>query len=269
MKIVTLIENTCGNNNCIAEHGLSLYVETKKHKLLMDAGQTDAVLKNATVLGIDLESVDTIVLSHGNYDHSGGIMPISRINVTADIYMQKTASEPHYNGEKYIGIDKNILTLPNVKLVEDIFKIDDELFLFSNISGRRCYPQGNKKLSCMKNGILVQDNFSHEQCLVISQNNKKWLLSGCAHNGVLNILDRYRELFGSEPDYMVSGFHMMKADGYDENDRKIIEGTAEELAKLPTLFFTGHCTHHQPYEMMKPILGDKITEICTGFIIEI
>ena len=87
MKIVTLVENTCGYEGCIAEHGLSLYIETEKHKLLLDTGQTDAVVKNAEVLGVDLSLVDTVILSHGHYDHSGGILPFSQINHTAQIIM--------------------------------------------------------------------------------------------------------------------------------------------------------------------------------------
>ena len=71
MKIITLVENTVENEKCIAEHGLSIYIETEKHILLLDTGQTDAVVKNAEVLNIDLSAVDTVILSHGHYDHSG------------------------------------------------------------------------------------------------------------------------------------------------------------------------------------------------------
>jgi len=143
MRIVTLVENSCGNENCIAEHGLSIYAETEKHKLLLDIGQTDAVVKNAKILGIDLSAVDTVIISHGHYDHSGGILPFSNLNHSAQIIMQRSAAEPHYNGERYIGIDTDILKLPNVRLIDCDLKIDDELFLFSGITGRRCYPQGN------------------------------------------------------------------------------------------------------------------------------
>ena len=209
MKIVTLVENTCGHEACIAEHGLSLYIETEKHKLLLDTGQTDAVVKNAEVLGIELSAVDTVVLNHGHYDHSGGILPFSQINHTAQIIMQSKAAEPHYNGERYIGIDKAILELLNVRLIDGDVRLDDELFLFSGITGRRCYPQGNHKLSRMENGEKVPDDFAHEQCLVITQNGKYWLLSGCSHNGILNILDRYREIFGNAPDCVITGFHMI------------------------------------------------------------
>ena len=265
MKIVTLVENTCGHEECIAEHGLSLYIETEKHKLLLDTGQTGAVVKNAEVLGIDLSAVDTVVLSHGHYDHSGGILPFSQINRNAQIIMQSKAVEPHYNGERYIGIDKAILDLPNVWLIDGDVQLDDELLLFSGITGRRCYPQGNRKLSRMENGVQVHDDFAHEQCLVIKQDGKRWLLSGCSHNGILNILDRYREIFGNALDYVITGFHMMKKDGeHTEEEKAVIIQTAQELSKMNTVFYSGHCTGIPAFELMKNIMGDKLNALHSG-----
>ncbi len=265
MKIVTLVENTQGHENCIAEHGLSVYIETEKHKLLLDTGQTDAVIHNADALGIDLSAVDTIVLSHGHYDHSGGIIPVSRINSKAKIIMQKNAAEPHFNDDRYIGIDRSVLDLPNVVLLEGDHKIDDELYLFSGITGRRCYPQGNLKLSSEKSGSRIRDDFSHEQCLVITQNRKTWLLSGCAHNGILNILDRYREIFKAAPDYVISGFHMMKRDGEHTDDEiRVIEDTARELSEMDTVFWSGHCTGVPAFDIMKKIMGSKLNQLHSG-----
>ena len=265
MKIITLVENTEGAENCIAEHGLSLYIETEKHKLLLDAGQTDAAVKNAAVLGIDLSAVDTVILSHGHYDHSGGIMPFSELNRTARIIMQRKAVEPHYNGERYIGIDKAVLELPDVVLADGDMKLDDELFLFSGITGRRCFPQGNRKLMRIQDGEKVPDDFAHEQCLVITQEGKKWLLSGCAHNGILNIIDRYREIFGDAPDYVISGFHMMKRDGeHTDEEKAVIIETARELSKMNTVFYSGHCTGLPAFEMMKEIMGDKLVALHSG-----
>ena len=225
MRIVTLVENSCGNENCIAEHGLSIYAETEKHKLLLDIGQTDAVVKNAKILGIDLSAVDTVIISHGHYDHSGGILPFSKLNHTAQIIMQRLAAEPHYNGE---------------------------------------YPQGNRKLFCLKDGIKTEDDFAHEQCLVITQNGKRWLLSGCAHNGILNILDRYKELFDSYPDYVITGFHMMKREGeHTEEEKAVIIQTAQELSQLDTVFYS-HCTGIPAFELMKEIMGDKLIALHSG-----
>ena len=102
-------------------------------------------MKNAEVLNIDLSAVDTVILSHGHYDHSGGILPFSEINHTAQIIMQRSAAEPHFNGDRYIGIDKAIPDLPNVQLIEGDVQLDDELFLFSGIAGRRCLSAGEQK----------------------------------------------------------------------------------------------------------------------------
>jgi len=265
MRLITLVENTCGKSGCIAEHGLSIYIETSKHKLLLDAGQTDAVVQNAARLGIDLSKVDTLILSHGHYDHSGGIIPFSELNSSARIIMQSSAAQPHYNLEKYNGIDTAILSLPNVELINGNKRLDDELFLFSGIYGRRCYPQGNSKLLCLKDGKKIPDDFAHEQCLVITQGKKHILLSGCAHNGILNILDKYNEMFGNYPDYVITGFHMMKRNGAYTNDEKaVIVQTAKELSMLNSVFFSGHCTGIQAFEVMKEIMGDKLISLHSG-----
>lgn len=266
MRIVTLVENSCGHEGCIAEHGLSVYIETKKHRLLLDAGQTDAVVKNAEVLGIDLSLIDTVILSHGHYDHSGGIMPFAKINKNAQIIMQRSAGEPHFNGERYIGIDEAILGLENVRLIDGDIQLDDELLLFSGIRGRRCYPQGNRRLLRSENGEKVPDDFAHEQCLVIRQDGRSWLLSGCAHNGILNILDRYKELFGGAPDFVITGFHMMKKDGeHTEEEKAVILQTALELAQTDTVFYSGHCTGIPAFELMKTVIGDRLIALHSGY----
>ena len=109
------------------------------------------------------------------------------------------------------------------------------------------------------------DDFSHEQCLVITQNGKKILLSGCAHNGMLNILDRYREIFSSLPDYVISGFHLTKKYGdYTQSDLDTIAQTAKELAGMDTVFYTGHCTGSVAYDIMKRIMQDKLNPIHSG-----
>lgn len=265
MRIVTLVENTEGGSGCIAEHGLCIYIETQKHKLLMDSGQTDACVKNAQKLGIDLSAVDTLILSHGHYEHSGGILPFSKLNGKARIIMHAKAPEPHYNMDKYIGIDKDILKLPDIEFIENDKTLDDELFLFTSVTGRRCFPKGNLRLKMIKDGEKVCDDFSHELFLVISQCGKKFLLSGCAHNGILNILDRYKEIFGSFPDHVISGFHMMKREGeHDEDEIAVIRQTAAELSRLDTVFYSGHCTGQPAFDIMKSIMGDKLRAIHSG-----
>jgi len=268
MRIVNLIENTPGVEGCLYEHGLSFYIETAYHKLLVDTGASDAFIHNAKTLGIDLTQVDIVVLSHGHYDHSGGILAFAQINPTAKIYMQKNAAGEYYHKdeiiEKYIGINKEIRNLPQVIWVDGDWKIDDELELFGNVTGRRLWPQGNMGLKELVNGTFLQDEFSHEQYLVVTCGEKKLLVSGCAHNGVLNILEKYRALHGENPYAMISGFHMRKKTEYTDEDIAVMEETARELCSTDTFFYTGHCTGEFPYEVMKKILGKQLIYVHSG-----
>lgn len=271
MKIITLVEDTPGAEGCGFEHGISLYIETENHKLLMDCGTTEMFLRNAEVLGVDISKVDTVFLSHGHYDHSGGILPFAACNTNAKIYMQASAGEDYYHVteemEKYAGIDKDILKLSQCVLLNGDKQIDEELFVYSNISGKRCLPKGNLEMTRKVDGVHLPDSFDHEQCLVITQEDKKVLVSGCAHNGILNIVDRYREIFGEYPDIVISGFHMIQKGEYTEADIANIKETAQALLETGALYFSGHCTGTFAYGIMKEIMGEKLQPIHSGTVL--
>lgn len=299
MRIINLAENTEGAAGCGFEHGLCFYIETEHHKLLMDTGQSDLFIKNAEKLGVDLTKVDTVVLSHGHYDHGGGILPFASINPDAKIYVQASAFGEYYSidskGEPhYIGLAEGIAELPQIVVVggksdtveaasaqpeatqneanareeetfeDGIYRIDDELSLFTGIGSEYPIPSANQRLMKKTEEDMVQDDFAHEQCLVINEGTKSVLLSGCAHHGILNILDRYRELYDGDPDVVISGFHMMKRHGYSDADITMIIDTALELRKLRTVFYTGHCTGVEPYNAMKKLMGDKLHYVHSG-----
>lgn len=268
MKIVNLIENTEGSRGCGFEHGLSFYVETKRHKLLVDTGATDLFMLNAEKLGVDLRQIDLVVLSHGHYDHAGGILAFASLNPSAKIFMQTTAGGEYYHKnseiERYIGIDKKISALPQIELVEGNRRIDGELFLFCGVTGRKLWPAGNQELKIKKDGAFFQDEFNHEQYLVVEEDHRRVLLSGCAHNGILNILEKYRQIYDSDPDAVISGFHMRKKSDYTAEDLKVIKEIAEHLTKTRTKYYTGHCTGELPYQIMKECMGDQLTYIHSG-----
>ena len=278
MKIITLVANTSEKEECIAEHGLSIYIETEKHKLLLDTGQTDAVVRNAETLGIDLTAVDTVILSHGHYDHSGGIMAFAKINSNARIYMQETADADYYadDGERaegeryrYIGIDKAIAGLTQVVKIRGDHRIDDELDLFTIEKRSHDLPFTNKRLLMKENGELRRDDFVHEQYLVISEGDKKILISGCAHNGILSILDAFIEKYGAEPDMVISGFHLMKKTEYSDDELRQIISIGTELMRYSTKFVTCHCTGETAYEIMKNVLGDQLQYVHSGESVEV
>ena len=284
MKITTLMENTASAECYTAEHGLSIYIETKNHVILFDSGASGAFADNAEKLGVDLGKVEMAVLSHGHYDHGGGILPFTKINSTAKIYVPEAAFGEYYAMNKagephYIGLAKEIQELPQVVIVgsaaeaaegsetdpsDGIYHINDELSLFSGIGSEHPIPSTNQRLKKKTEDGFVQDDFAHEQCLVISEGVKKVLLSGCAHHGILNIMDRYCELFGEEPDFVISGFHMMKRHNYSDEDINMIIDTALALRQYKTVFYTGHCTGVEPYNAMKKLMGNQLHYVHSG-----
>lgn len=141
MKIVNLMEDTCGNPACLYEHGFSLYIETSKHKLLADTGASKKTIENAKRLGIDLKEIDIVIISHGHYDHGGGIIAFVQENPHAKIYIRENAFGRFYHrkqdGFHDIGLDPAIEQLPQIMKVEGNLIIDEELSLFTNVAGRR------------------------------------------------------------------------------------------------------------------------------------
>ena len=136
MKFTTLFENTACSDSLASGHGLSLYIETAHHHILFDMGPDDGFARNAASLGVDLERVDTAVLSHGHYDHGGGLETFTRMNPRAKIYIHRAAFGDYYaeraDGLEYIGIDQS-LDLYRFTMTPDEYTIDDELRLFGAV----------------------------------------------------------------------------------------------------------------------------------------
>ena len=263
MKIVTLMENTACREEFACEHGLSLYIETRAHKILFDAGQTGAFADNAQKLGVELAAIDFAVLSHGHYDHSGGLEHFLEINQTAKIYVNQSAIKPHYNGAGgYIGMAPSLLESPRLIFTQDLHKICDGLTLYSCNDRERPFYMDNFGLQMEEKGVLVPDDFCHEQYLLIEEAGKRICISGCSHKGILNIAGWFR------PDVLVGGFHFMKVDAQGEG-AAFLENAARELLRYPTVYYTGHCTGAEQYAYMKTCMGERLQSISTGSVIEL
>ncbi len=257
MKIISLLENTASRADVSAEHGLSLYIETERHRILFDMGQTDLFAKNAQALGVDLSRVDLAVLSHGHYDHGGGLETFLSINGQAPVYLHRDAFLPHYNGtEKYIGLDTALAKSPRLVFTDESYPIDSTLSLFSCNSEKARWEKDSGGLFERVEGGFVPDDFRHEQYLLIEEAGRRVLISGCSHAGILNIATRF------VPDVLVGGFHLSKMPTGGS-----LGSVAVALAALPTAFYTCHCTGCEQYEFMKRYMprlsylacGDSIT----------
>ena len=270
MRIVTLMENTHGAEGCAFGHGLSLFIETSGRRILLDAGPDESFASNAALLGVDLTSVDICVLSHGHYDHAGGLLKFAELDPHAPIYLQRAAALDYYADDPgnlhYIGIDKAIATLSSARLLEGDADIGGGLRLLAGVHGRRLLFAGNARLKQRLDGRLIADAFAHEQALAVEEGGRHFLFSGCSHLGIVNWMDRFREAFGRWSDAAVGGFHFMKKAPYSVEEEATIRQTARELAATGTLFYTGHCTGEKAFVLMAEIMGDSLRALHSGAV---
>ena len=275
MKIVTLLENTACDAGLCAAHGLSLYIETPKHKILFDMGPDARFLDNAKKLGVDLSAVDIAVLSHGHYDHGGGLRAFCEINSQADIFIHTDAFGDFYAVEegkepRYIGLDPELWELESrIVPTSEFVKLDDELTLFSNEPEVFPALAASAKLQVETPEGLRPDSFTHEQNLLVTAWGKSVLFAGCSHRGIVNILAGAKERLGRLPDAVFGGFHFFELDPADPKSARLIDDTANALLEGETVYYTGHCTGEYAYGRLHAILGDRLRRMSGGGIVEI
>lgn len=241
MKITSLLENTAARDDMRIEHGLSLLIETGTHRILFDMGQSDAFLQNAEILGESLETVDLAILSHGHYDHGGGLSSFLTINDHAPVYISHHAFGSYRNGtQKYIGLDPSLATHPRLVFTDGVQPIGEKLTLYTEPKQTPRFDLGSFGLTKKVGDRYVPDDFRHEQYLLIEENGRRILFSGCSHRGILNIADWFH------PDVLIGGFHFSKL-----AEDATLRSYAEYLDRFDTEFYTCHCTGEVQFRYMK------------------
>ncbi|MGL5087289.1 MAG: MBL fold metallo-hydrolase [Clostridium sp.] len=272
MILKTLVENTAISSEYKYKHGICFYIETSLHKILFDLGGNELFLENAKKMGINISDIDIVVISHGHIDHGGALKLFLENNHSAKVYIRDNAFDKHYTkilGFKIdIGIDSSLKNHPQVILTGEGLIIDDELRLFSDVKTRECYSKSNNALFAEVGGNILKDDFTHEQSLIISENEKLILIGGCSHTGILNIKKRAEEIVNDKIYYVVAGFHLYNPISKRTESDDFIKEIAEKLNDNHTSYYTCHCTGKKAFHKMKKIISKELTYLSVGSVIK-
>lgn len=273
MKVTTLFENRTISKEYKNNHGLSLYIETQNHKILFDTGRDGAFADNALKLRVHIEDVDIAVLSHGHYDHGGGLETFLKLNNKAKIYIGKGAFDYHLAKlfkifKHNLGLKKSLAGSSRFVFIDETVRIDDELILFGSVRGDKLMPKGNSRLLKQHdNGRIDKDDFQHEINLLVNEKGRYSLFCGCSHRGIVNILRKAKDITGGDVNTVIGGFHLM---GMNEGNSK---GFLDELSAILShnnvdKYYTCHCTGEEAYSYLRKSMKN-LGEIKTGSVIEV
>ena len=269
MKVHVLVDNESIPEGPEGEHGLSLFIESGGNRILFDTGQGERFSKNAEKMNVDLSQAHAAVISHGHYDHGGGIGYFLDLNGNAPVYVRKDAFRPHlaFRNGKYtdIGLNPDFGNNPRIRFTEGAVEIAEGFTLFGETGNMYPRPSGNRNLRTGTEGNNSPDDFVHEQNLIVEENGRAVLITGCSHCGIANIITGAEEILGRFPDVVIGGFHLRAG----EDPESDIHGISKTLSQTGAEFYTGHCTDGPAYETMKETLGEKLGKMGTGNVLEI
>ena len=272
MRFTVLNENTAGKRGFLAEHGLSVLIVHQGRKILFDTGQTDVFLHNAEKIGETLSDLDAIILSHGHFDHCGGLEYLAKQRKLPPVYVRKTAflNKQAINDDKktyrIIGIPwKQELLRETEVLTDDKQEIFPGVWVLGNVPYTVPFEKKPGIFFIDRGGEKQLDYMEDEQLLVIETEKGLCVFAGCCHAGIINCLSYVKKSFPGRPVYSVlAGMHLSAAG--DER----IDQTIEALKGMDiSVLMPVHCTGIYGIGKMKAVFGDTCRLLETGAAVDL
>lgn len=257
MKLKILTENTVFQAKMKAELGFSLLIETdERQNILFDTGQTDLYAYNAEIAGVDISSIQALVISHGHYDHTGGLAHFLAHNNHAPVYAKEGFDVVRYGtGNRCIGLPSpNTIDASRIRRVTDITEILPGIFIMPEVKLFDPHETHFTNMEIQKGEGRAEDQFEDEQYICIRHEGKITIVSGCAHRGIVNTIRSAKEHFSEPIRLVIGGFHTLH-----ESPNKI-----SHIAKLMNQLeieeiVACHCTGIEQYAQLKQEYKGKIS----------
>ena len=276
MEVTSLIDHikTTSAAGITTEWGLSLHLKCKDFSMLFDMGPSGHFVDNAAALGIDIHSVDVAVLSHGHYDHGGGLRSFLAANSKAVVYMGKGADADLYAKlfglKKYVGLERELLHFyeDRIRFLDQPTELRGGVFAIIPINEAYPAPKGNRFLFRRRGAALFPDDFTHELALAVEADGGIVVLTGCSHHGSLNILAAVKDALPDRPiKALFGGFHLVSLpfSWTLSEGKESVEALGREFLKSRVeKFYTSHCTGSKGYRILKDIMGERLEYFPAG-----
>jgi len=265
MRIMIICENTVGRLMGLGEHGFSALVETHRGNYLFDTGSGRSVVKNSLELNRDLRTIRKIFLSHGHYDHSGGLPEVLKLRGKVDVHAHPhifldrvhVIKEDGKETRRFVGLPFKRSYLEslgaNFILNKDFIEIEKGIFLTGEVPRKTSFEKPDPGLFSDIDGKTDQDIFLDDQSLILDTGKGLILILGCAHSGMINIINHVIDKTGKENFYAIlGGTHLdfLTAEQLDESIKVLKRIKIEKIGVC-------HCTGMRAAFRLHQEFGDR------------
>jgi 7,8-dihydropterin-6-yl-methyl-4-(beta-D-ribofuranosyl)aminobenzene 5'-phosphate synthase len=277
IRITILCENLVGRLAGSGEHGFSAFIETDRGNILFDTGRGQTIVANSLALGKDLRTVQKIFLSHGHYDHSGGLPEVLKVKGRVDVHVHPDVfidrihvlQEGGQEKKRFVGLPfkRSYLEFLGADFLinKEFTEVGKNLFLTGEVPRRTAFEKPDPGLFVERNGKIEQDVFADDQSLVIDTGKGLILVLGCAHSGLVNILNHVVAKTGKDRFHAIlGGTHLgfLTPAQLEETIGVLKKMTIERIG-------ASHCTGMTPAFRLHQEFGDRFFYGYVGSVLDI
>lgn len=276
-RITILCENLVGKRVGSGEHGFSAFIETSRGSYLFDTGGGHSIMANSLAFDKDLRTVRKIFLSHGHYDHTGGLPEVLKLKGKVDVHAHPhvfsdriaVLKENEKETKRFVGIfyKKGYLESLGANFVfnNTFAKVEKGIFLTGEVPRKTPFEKPDPKLFSEIDGKTTQDIFLDDQSLILDTDKGIILILGCAHSGMINIIYHVINKTGKQNFYAILGGTHLDFLTPEQLEESIKSLKKMEIEKIGV----SHCTGMRAAFRFHQEFGDRFFYGCVGSVLKV